>query len=621
MLSFREQLAAALAHESDRDRLAALTGLAHESLGLVETIQLDRALAGVPAAARQALVPVRLALLSTNTVDHLLPALRVAGLARGLQIDATAGAFGQYRAELLAADSPLLAHPLDAIVLSLSARPLTSALLPGDADGERRAIEAALAELCELWRAARERFGAAVIQQTYLDVFEPLFGNHDRIVPGTAARLIARLNERVAEAAAEQGVLLLDVAHAAARDGLDAWFDTARWLQGKMEIAPGAARRYGDLLARLLTAWRGRSRKCLVLDLDNTLWGGVVGDVGIEGLVLGEGSARGEAHLALHRYALSLKQRGVVLAVCSKNDPAIADRAFREHPEMLLKRSDVAAFVANWDDKAANLRRIAEQLNLGLDSLVFVDDNPAERARVRASLPMVAVPELPEDPALYVRCIAERGDFDAIALTDEDRQRGAQYAANAERNALRGVAQSMDEFLEGLDMVVEVGPARPVDLARVAQLINKTNQFNTTGRRRAEDEIARLATDPANLVLRFRLADRFGDNGLVSAMVLLAVPGQPDTMDVDGWVMSCRVFGRQLEREAMNIAVELLRARGVRRLIAAYIPTERNRVIAHLYEQLGFTLAGADAAGMQRYELDFSGYRPQPTFIRRKIAP
>jgi HAD superfamily phosphatase (TIGR01681 family) len=269
------------------------------------------------------------------------------------------------------------------------------------------AIARVVAELKSLWRRAREIGAAAVIQQTFLDVSEPLFGGYDRMVPGTPSTVVARLNDQVCEAAAREGVLILDVARSSQRDGIDAWFDVGRWLHGKLEIAPQAAPLYGDLAARILAAQRGLSRKCLVLDLDNTLWGGVIGDQGLDGIVLGEGSGAGEAHLALQRYAKQLKERGIVLAVCSKNDVKVAEAAFRDHPEMALRRSDFAAFEANWDDKAQNLKAIAAKLNIGIDSLVFVGDNPIERARVRQSLPTVAVPEMPEDPALYVRCLAE----------------------------------------------------------------------------------------------------------------------------------------------------------------------------------------------------------------------
>jgi FkbH-like protein len=619
---FRNRLRVALATQDQDARLDLLIQLADSTPGFVETIQLDRAFGDVAAAIERRGARVRLALLSSATIDQLVPAIRVAGLRRGLFFEVFAGGFGQYRHEVLDADSRLGGFSPDVVVLSLSARQSIGSL-PIDSNEEQveRALAAEVEDVRAVWAAIRTRYGATVLQQTYLNVFEPVFGSFDRLAPAAPARLVARLNDLLTSAAADEGVLLLDIAQASARDGIDAWYDVGRWLQGKMEIAPQAAMRYGDHLARVICAHRGRSRKCLVLDLDNTLWGGVIGDVGLSGLVLGEGSAAGEAYLELQRYAKRLKERGVILAVCSKNDPAIAESAFSEHPEMALRRSDIAAFVANWNDKAENLRVIAEQLNIGLESLVFVDDNPVERARVRQALPMVAVPELPDDPARYVRSIADQGFFEAVSFTAEDAQRAEQYAANARREALRGAAQSMEDFLRGLEMKVTYGPVTAVDLARVTQLINKTNQFNTTGRRYSAQEVERLAADASNLMLQFRLADRLGDNGLVSAMILRPDPGRAKALEIDTWVMSCRVFGRQLEDEAMNIVVEAARARGAESLRAQYVATERNRVISGLYKTLGFEPISANDgtnAGEQ-WQLVTSTYSARPTFIRRAV--
>ena len=504
------------------------------------------------------------------------------------------------------------------MLFSLTAREaIAGVALTASAAEVDGAIGRFVSELRSLWRKAREIGGAAVIQQTFLDVSEPLFGGYDRMVPGAPATVVTRLNNQVCEAAGRDGVLVLDIARASQRDGVDAWFDVGRWLQGKLEIAPQAAPLYGDLAARILGAQRGLSKKCLVLDLDNTLWGGVIGDDGLDGIVLGEGSAAGEAHLALQHYAKQLKERGVILAVCSKNDAKIAEAAFRDHPEMVLRRSDFAAFQANWDDKAQNLKAIAARLNIGIDSLVFVDDNPIERARVRQSLPMVAVPELPEDPAHYVRCLAEAGYFEAVAFTAEDRDRAQSYAANAEREALLGSAESMEDFLRGLAMTAVYGPFTAVDHARVVQLINKTNQFNTTTRRYAGDEIARIMEEPDAVTLQFRLLDRVGDNGLVSTMILRPTPDDDEALEIENWVMSCRVFGRELEYEAMNIAVEAAKERGARTLVADYIPTPKNDVISRLYPSLGFTEVDSPtpANGATRWALDLADYVTRKTHI------
>jgi FkbH-like protein len=620
---FRGDFRAALHASKLPDCLEHLASLATYRLGFLETVQLDRAISGLGLKEAAGFLPIRLAVLASSTVDHLLPAIRVAGLRRRLLIDVHSGTYGQYRQDLFDPTASLHEFAPQTVLFSLTAReaiadvPLTATVSDVDETITRR-----IGDLRSLWQKAREIFNATIIQQTFIDVTEPLFGSYDRFVPGAPAQLVARLNDRLFEAAAQDNILLLDVARASERDGIDAWFDTGRWLQGKLEIAPQAAPLYGDMVARVLAAQRGLSKKCLVLDLDNTLWGGVIGDDGFEGIVLGEGSAAGEAHLALQRYAKQLKERGVILAVCSKNDLAIAEAVFHKHPEMLLRRSDIAAFLANWDDKTENLKAIAAQLNIGIDSLVFVDDNPVERARIRQSLPMIAVPELPDDVAQYVRCLADAGYFEAVAFTSEDRHRAGQYAANAEREALLGSSQSIDEFLRGLNMSVVVGPFTAADHARIVQLFNKTNQFNTTTRRYTSEEIACLANLPNVLTLQFRLLDRIGDNGLVSAMILRPTPDHEDVLEIENWVMSCRVFGRQLEFEAMNIAVEAARQRGARALIADYIATSKNKVISALYPSLCFAAVNETAPSNRatRWLLNLPDYVVRDTHIHHAGA-
>jgi FkbH-like protein len=617
---FRGDLRAAMDIAEPTECLERLGSLAAYQLGFLETIQLDRALNRLGLKEANGYLPIRLAVLASSTVDHLSPAIRVAGLRRRLLINVHSGGYGQYRQDLFDPTSDLHQFSPQIVLFALSARdaianvPLTATVEEVD-----RIIEEYICELRSLWQKARDSFSAAVIQQTFIDVTEPLFGSYDRFVPGAPAQVVARLNHRLSEVAADDRTLLLDIAHASQRDGIDAWFDAGRWLQGKLEIAPQAAPLYGDLLGRILAAQRGLAKKCLVLDLDNTLWGGVIGDDGLEGIALGEGSAAGEAHLALQRYAKQLKDRGIILAVCSKNDPGIAERAFREHPEMVLRRSDIAALMANWDDKTKNLKAIASRLNIGIESLVFVDDNPVERARIRQSLPMIAVPELPEDPAQYVRCLASAGYFEAVAFTSEDRDRAQQYAANAERDALLESAESLDDFLRGLKMSVAFGPFTAIDHARIVQLFNKTNQFNTTTRRYTSEEINTLVDLPNALTLQFRLLDRIGDNGLVSAMILRPSDEQQDELEIDNWVMSCRVFGRQLEFEAMNIAVEAARRLGTRTLVADYIPTPKNAVINGLFSSLGFvtTRQPAHINGGTHWFLDLAEYVPRASHIAR----
>ena len=619
--NFREEMRAVQAINDPAQRLERLAALSQHSLSYLETIQLDRTLGQIPPAASGAFGSLRLALLSSATVDHLLPGIRVAALRRRLLVQVHIGTYGQYRQELLDFSSPLHGFKPELVLFALTAREAVAGIpITASAESADIALSQTVAELRNLWRTAREQMHAGVIQQTFLNTAEPVFGSHEPLVAGAPARLIKRLNHHLIDAAAEEGAAILDIAGASERDGLDAWYDAGRWLQAKMEIAPTAVSRYGELLARVLGAQRGLSKKCLVLDLDNTLWGGVIGDDGIDGIVLGEGSPSGEAYAALQRYAKHLAQRGVILAVCSKNDAGIAEEAFANHPEMVLKRSDIACFVANWEPKPGNLELIARQLNIGIDSLVFVDDNPVERAGVRQALPMVAVPELPSDPALYVRCIADAGYFEAVAFTTDDQKRGEQYAANATREAVLQSTGSLEDFLAGLQMSAVYGRVREVDLARVVQLINKTNQFNLTTRRHSLDQVVAFCADPGTLVLQFRLIDRFGDNGLVSAMILTPRDSGAATLNIDTWVMSCRVFGRELEFEAMNIAVEMASKLGMNAFEALYIPTAKNEVVRNLYADLGFEVLDELNApdGGTRWRLPLDRFQARITHIKRR---
>ena len=357
-----------------------------------------------------------------------------------------------------------------------------------------------------------------------------------------------------------------------------------------------------------------------MLDLDNTLWGGVIGDDGLEGIVLGQGSGTGEAFADFQRYAKGLTERGVILAVCSKNDEANALEPFERHPEMVLKRSDIACFVANWTDKAANLRAIASTLNLGLDALVFADDNPVERALIRRELPEVAVPELPDDPALYVPTIAAAGYFEGLRVTEEDRVRSQLYQANAERERLKESVTDMESYLESLDMTLSAQPFDLIGLARVTQLINKTNQFNLTTERLTEAEVTERMRDPRRVTLQARLTDRFGDNGII-AILMARVEGAE--AHIETWLMSCRVLGRKVEEACLNLLVERCKRLGARRLIGIYRPTQKNAMVRTLYPGLGFEaareafeesaeLTDEAATGTTQWTLDLHTYMPKP---------
>jgi len=598
-------------------RLTEAARLAGYRRDFTQTMRIDRlATEGLRAvssgdASAPGLRPLRIALLASHTVDHLVPAIRVAGLQRRLALSVHVAPYGMYRQALLMEDADLTRFAPQLILLALDARdaPLQLPLEASQADVDA-AVADRIGELRMLWRRARERYSAQVVQQTIVPADPSIFGSFDALVPAAPYAVIDRLNTAIRSAAREDGVLLMDLAWEAARGSYgDGLAEPLRWHQAKQLVSPNLAPLYGDQLARIAAASIGLSRKCLVLDLDNTLWGGVIGDDGIDGIALGQGSPSGEAFLAFQRYAALLARRGIILAVCSKNDLSVAEAAFN-HPEMALKRSNIAAFVANWDDKAGNLRRIAELLDIGLDSLVFVDDNPAERDIVRRELPEVAVPELPDDVADYPTRVAAAGYFEAVSFTSDDATRGRNYALNAERKAAMSQATDMEGYLRGLEMVLTATPIGAAELARSTQLINKTNQFNLTTRRYSEAEVERIVSAPRAVALAIRLADKFGDNGLIS--VVLARPDvafAEDELLIDSWLMSCRVLGRQVEEAVLEVLASAAVAAGYTALIGEYRPTERNGMVAEHYPRLGFVQhpAFTDAASeatFWRYELD-----------------
>lgn len=584
----------------DAEAWDALAALARTRLDPARTGRLDRALqrrfpSGSPTGSTW-----RLALLGSSTLAHLAAGIRVGALRRDLHLSVHEGAYGQYHREI--DGEALRAVRPDVVLLALDAADL---LGPNDPDAGEAGLTGAIDRLKSLWARARAAHGCALVQQTLLPVALPLMGGNEHRMPGSLAARTLRLNAALREAAAGEGVDLLALDEAVMRHGLDAWHDPALWLRARQAVTPAAGPLYGDLVARLVGARLGRSAKALVLDLDDTLWGGTVGEDGPAGIVVGQGSALGESFLALQAYARDLARRGIVLAVCSKNDPETARLPFAEHPDMLLRLPDFAAFVANWDDKATNLKRIAQDLRLGLDALVFVDDNPFERALVREHLPMVAVPEVPDEPALVARCLADAGYFEAVTLTEEDRGRAGAYARDGERRALGTPDLGQTDLagtLAGLGMRLVWRRFDALGLPRIVQLVNKTNQFNLTTRRLREAEAAALIDDPGAVTLQLRLVDRLGDNGVIAVVIGRRVDRD---LVVETWLMSCRVLGRRVEEGTLAVVAAEAARRGARRLVGLYRASGRNGMVADLYPRLGFA-----AEGEGRWVLDLAGYAP-----------
>ncbi|SEA64474.1 HAD-IIIC family phosphatase [Rubrimonas cliftonensis] len=585
---------------------AALRDAATARLDINGLTRLAKALDRVGEAVEgDALSPVDAALLADCTTDYLAPALVATAPRHGVRLRLTVGDYGQMEQALLDPGSAVARARPEVALISLDAASLGLDAPLMDAAAAAEAVARAVARLEALAAAARERLGAVPILQTVAPPAEPWSGSLDARFAGAPAAMIQALNARMGGIAEAHGGLLLDVAGLAARVGVARWRDHGQRHAAKLPFALDLTPLWADHVCRLIGAMRGKARKCLVLDLDNTLWGGVVGDDGVEGIALGQGSARGEAHLAVQRYALSLRARGIVLAVCSKNEDDAARAPFRRHPDMLLREEHVAVFVANWTDKATNLQAIARTLNIGVDALAFLDDNPAERARVRQMLPEVATPELPDDPAWYPAALAHAGYFETVALSAEDAGRADAYQANAARAVALESLGSIDAYHRSLEMRCDIRPFDRVGRARIAQLINKTNQFNVTTIRRTEAEVAEIEVDPEMFHRQIRLVDRFGDNGMIAVVIFRK--GVAEWV-CDTWLMSCRVLSRRVEEAALRAVAEAARAEGATRLVGRYRPTAKNRMVADLFGVLGFAKVAETEAGETEWALALADY-------------
>jgi FkbH-like protein len=556
----------------------------------------------------QPLVPFRLAVLSNSTIDFIVPALIATAARHGIALEVIQPSFDQVAQEALTPDSKVNSSKPDAVLFALDYRALPLKLSLGDAEGAAATVQGVIGYFQALANGIKTNSGALCIFQTLVPPVEVLFGSLDRALPGTMRSLIDSINRELGDMVLGSGDVLLDVARLAEIVGTSHWHDTQMWNMGKFAFADDLLPLYADHVSRTLAAIRGKSRKVLILDLDNTVWGGVIGDDGLEGIKIAQGDARGEAHLAVQRVALDLRQRGIVLAVSSKNTDEVAREPFQQHPEMLLKLDHIAVFQANWNDKATNIQAIAEELSLGLDAMVFLDDNPVERGLVRQLLPQVAVPELPEEPAYYVRTLTAAGYFEAVAFASEDLKRAGFYQDNAKRASLQKQVGGVDAYLASLDMTITFQPFDATGRARIVQLINKSNQYNLTTRRYTDPEVAAAENDPDIFTLQVRLADIFGDNGMIS--VVICRPDGAGVWTIDTWLMSCRVLGRKVEHMVLREILGHARAAGIHTLTGAYIPTERNKLVVDHYKKLGFTQT-SEESGLTRWELAVEGTEPE----------
>lgn len=561
--------------------------------------------------------PLKMAIVANSTVDHFAEVLHFWLAKAGLAAEIYIAPFDTTTQTVLDPNSALYQFKPELVWLFSTYRDVPLDFAAGStAEMMRAAIDAAITRTTTLWQPLQDRLNCIVIQNNADIPAHDSFGN----MAGAAAwgtRTASRLyNADLAIAATASklpsSVVVFDLDHLASEFGKARWIDSRYWFHSKHAFSFDAVGFVAHAAAQLIAAAKGLSKKCLVIDLDNTIWGGVIGDDGLhgadgsadsgaEGIRLGaDAGAEGEAFVAFQEHIRQLKARGIILAVCSKNDLENAQEPFIKHPDMRLRLADIAVFMANWKSKPDNLREIAATLNIGLDAMVFVDDNPAERELVRQQLPDVAVPEMPDDPALFIQALAAGRHFEVVTLSADDLERTRFYRENAERQVEQNAflssngnhaddsSNNLAAYLDSLAMIGEahkIDDANNINLPRAAQLINKSNQFHLTGTRYTETELRILVSNQEHSVYCFKLRDRFGDNGLISVVILKQFES---ALHVDTWVMSCRVLGRTMEEFIFNLVNAAAVERHCKTITGQYIPSAKNKLVSNLYERLGF---------------------------------
>lgn len=553
--------------------------------------------------------PYRVALLSSFAIEFIHDSLIAFGFINGLRIEIYQPGFSMINQEILDTKSGLYVFAPDVTILAIEGEDWlpeiytafmdaegSSGSLAGVVDGFRQKIGS-------LIRAFRSSSTTPLLMHNLAMPRLRRAGIADLHLPDGQTKLVADLNRSLGDALADVvDVHIVDYAALVNYFGACHWYDSRMRLYARAPIANGMLGNLSQEYMKYFRALGGLTKKCLVVDLDNTLWGGVVGEDGIDGIQLGP-NYPGSAFVEFQRLILDLYRRGVILAVASKNNPADVDAVFLSHPFMMIRKEHFAEMEIHWNPKSDSLKQIAKRLNIGLDYMVFVDDNPAECEQVRRELPMVTVIHLPGRPELYVETLCAEGLFDALGLSDEDRRRGQLYQQRAQAETMLTASSNIEDYYRDLAMTLSIAPVDQASLARAAQLTQKTNQFNLTTIRYSEAELAKRIADPDWLAITVGVRDRFGDNGIVGVMMARAAE---DHLDIDTFLLSCRVIGRTVESAMLAHLCDAAQARGLKKLYGRVVPTDKNVPVRDLFEKHGFSKQSEDKSGRTNWELDLA---------------
>lgn len=573
-----------------------------------------------------ALTKFKLAILRSFTVEPIVPLLRAEAFAYSIDLEVHVGDFNTYVQDILDSQSSLYAFAPNAVVLAVRTDQAAPELSRNFADLAPEAAQQAAERVIKSYQqwigAFREHSQATLIVHSLERPSSPSLGVLDDQSEAGQSGLIRQINRELRRIAGGfHGVYVLDYDALVARHGSEHWHDERKWLTARLPIAAGYLLEMAREWTRFIVPLSGRTAKVLVVDLDNTLWGGVIGEDGMAGIEVGT-EYPGAAYQALQRALLDLSRKGILLAVCSKNNLDDAMEALEKHPGMLVRAKHFAALRINWTDKAQNLREIAQELNVGIDALAFLDDNPFEREQVRAALPEVTVidlshNDLPKNPLEYASAVRNCAAFERLTLSAEDQQRMEMYAVEKHRARAEQSFQSKEDFFRFLEQEAELEPVSGLTLARVAQLTQKTNQFNLTTRRYTQAQIVEMAKQPDWHIFSIRVRDRFGDHGLVGVAI---AHDQGEQCEVDTFLLSCRVIGRTVETALLAHLAESAAQRGRKRLVGWFLPTKKNSPARDFYGQHGFERQETNGAG-SLWALDLKSFKLRcPDWITLKVA-
>ena len=554
---------------------------------------------------------VKVSLVGDTATQFLATAIRGMGVERGYNIDLLEADYSQVERQVLDPTSELYLHNAKYTIVFQSTHKLLEkySLLPASEWGNL--AEERLAFV----RTICESVQGKIIYYNYPEIGDGVFGSYENKVSSSFIYQIRKLNLGLMELAQEfQNLFICDLSEIQAKYGRDFFFDSSVYVSTEMILSIDALPIIASRTLDIICAIEGKFKKCLILDLDNTVWGGIVGDDGWENIQVGHGLGIGKAFTEFQQWIKKLKNRGIIICICSKNDEDKAKEPFEKNPEMVLKLDDIAVFVANWDNKADNIRTIQSILNIGFDSMVFLDDNPFERNMVRENVPGVTVPELPEDQGDYLEYLYSMNLFETASYSSADKDRTKQYQVEAKRVSSARAFTNEADFLKSLNMVSEVKGFDSFNTPRVAQLSQRSNQFNLRTIRYTEDEIKALSTNPDYACFSFTLEDKFGDNGLICVIIL--EKRDSETLFVNTWFMSCRVLKRGMENFTLNTLVNYAKENGFKRIIGEYLPTVKNGMVKEHYPNLGFDrIEGAET---DQFVLNVDTYKDKECYINKK---